>query len=92
MIGKCFTTHVCHAIDLPFFWRPLLVALTPEDLKASALKIKYWMDFIDGSLEFSRNWPFIKKDKSEVLDLSTKATINANFRNGKCELWVMFHC
>lgn len=95
---NCFRKQVCHATDLPYLWRPLIVPLRSSDVFVSELKQSLWMAFMSTTtftsnmLQGKTRWFALNAtNNDEFYNLHEEEVgMRANFRNNLCDLWVIF--
>jgi len=93
--GRCKTDFVCHAFDIPFFWRPWFVKMSKTERAISRNYLKYFMGFIQGGVNFhaytdAKNpviWPIYEGQTRSVMEFNKKLNIQTGVRERECSLW-----
>jgi len=61
--GRCKKDFVCHAFDIPYFWRPWFVPMSKESKAMARNYVKYFIGFVQGDVNLYANSK--KKDKKD---------------------------
>lgn len=101
--GICATSHICHAVELPYVFHSgmTVITFTPDEQKVSDGMISHWVGFAS-SLEFKFNelrpdetfnfstaspWKTFRADSHNVMQINRTWETTARYREDICDLW-----
>jgi len=91
--GKCMKDYACHAMDLPYLWRPDFLYMSPKERALSDEMIRYFRDFMNGRMDdavLTRHrvaWPSYHTGQGEYLELGDEIRPRRRLREPFCQLW-----
>ena len=79
----------CHAMDLPYLFRPSFVYMNNREANLSDYMIGYFASFLNGTLSTANHTvPWFEATGGQFLELGDQVQVGINLRQSYCRFWV----